>query len=72
MHAVRKVNGDDALPLFKYLTTEVPGVGQKRIKWNFTKFLIDQEGHIVKRYAPTTSPSKIAPDIEKLLASAEA
>jgi glutathione peroxidase len=62
------VNGSDASPLFEYLKTELPGVlGSKKVKWNFTKFLIDSEGHPVKRYAPKTSPNEIRSDIEKLL-----
>lgn len=62
------VNGEDAHPLFKYLTTKAPGIlGSKAIKWNFTKFLVDQEGHIVKRYSPQTTPDKIEADIAKLL-----
>ncbi|HRP68113.1 MAG TPA: glutathione peroxidase [Turneriella sp.] len=63
------VNGDAAHPLYKYLTSEKPGVlGLEAIKWNFTKFLIDKKGNPVKRYAPTTKPEDIAGDIEKLLA----
>ena len=62
------VNGADAHPLFKYLTTHAPGIlGTEAIKWNFTKFLLDREGRIVHRYAPTTVPEKLTGDIEKLL-----
>lgn len=62
------VKGDTAHPLFKYLTKEAPGVlGSKAIKWNFTKFLIDQNGQVIKRYSPTTTPDKIEKDIQKLL-----
>lgn len=62
------VNGSDAHPLFKFLTSEKPGIlGIEAIKWNFTKFLIDKDGNPVKRYAPNTAPEDIAPDIEKLL-----
>ncbi len=62
------VNGRDANPLFKYLKKEAKGaLGSRRIKWNFTKFLIDAEGNVVKRYAPTKSPEDIRDDIEKLL-----
>ena len=64
-----KVNGDDAHSLFKYLRTEARGLlGTEKIKWNFTKFLISPEGTVLKRYAPTDKPAKIAKDIEKLLA----
>ena len=63
-----EVNGPGAHPLFKYLSEEAPGLlGSKSIKWNFTKFLIDREGNVVSRYAPSTDPEKIASDIEKLL-----
>ena len=62
------VNGDDASPLFDWLKKEVPGLmGSKAIKWNFTKFLIDREGKVVRRYAPTDKPEAIAKDIEALL-----
>ena len=62
------VNGDDASPLFDWMKAEKPGLmGSKAIKWNFTKFLIDREGNVVKRYAPTDTPKSIAKDIEKLL-----
>lgn len=62
------VNGPDASPLFDWMKKEAPGLmGSKSIKWNFTKFLIDREGNVVKRYAPTDSPASIAKDIEKLL-----
>ena len=63
------VNGDDAHPLFKYLKEQAPGLlGTQAIKWNFTKFLVDQNGKVVDRYAPTDTPEKIAKDIAKLLA----
>lgn len=63
-----KVNGDDAHDLFKFLRTEAKGLlGTEKIKWNFTKFLVDQNGTVLKRYAPTDKPEKIAKDIEKLL-----
>lgn len=62
------VNGDDASPLFDWMKGEAPGLmGSKAIKWNFTKFLIDRDGNVVKRYAPQDTPAKIAKDIEKLL-----
>jgi glutathione peroxidase len=63
------VNGSNAHPLYKYLTAEKPGLlGFKDIKWNFTKFLVDKQGNVVKRYAPTDTPEVIAKDIEALLA----
>lgn len=62
------VKGDEAHPLFKYLSEEAPGVlGSKSVKWNFTKFLIDQEGRVLKRFAPKTTPEQIEADISKLL-----
>jgi glutathione peroxidase len=62
------VKGANAHPLFKYLSTELPGLmGSKNIKWNFTKFLIDKNGQPVKRYPPQTTPQKIKVDIVKLL-----
>jgi len=62
------VNGDDASPLFDWMKAEKPGLmGSKAIKWNFTKFLIDRKGNVVKRYAPIDAPQSIAKDIEKLL-----
>ena len=62
------VNGDDAIPLYDWMKAEAPGVlGSKGIKWNFTKFLIDRDGKVVKRFAPTDKPASIEGDIEKLL-----
>jgi glutathione peroxidase len=62
-----EVNGDDAHPLYQWLKDEKGGLGPSKIKWNFTKFLIDTEGNVVKRYGSTTKPDKIAKDIERLL-----
>lgn len=61
------VNGKDAHPLYKYLKNEARGLFSKGIKWNFTKFLIDADGNVVKRFAPTAAPLKIKAHIEKLL-----
>lgn len=61
------VNGTGAHPLYKYLKEQASGLFNKEIKWNFTKFLIDANGKVVKRYAPTVKPSKIKKDIEILL-----
>lgn len=62
------VNGADASPLFDWMKAEKKGLmGTSAIKWNFTKFLIDRQGNVVKRYAPTDKPEAIAKDIEKLL-----
>ena len=61
------VNGKEAHPLYNYLKSELPDILGARIKWNFTKFLIDTEGNVIKRYAPTVTPIKLKSDIEKLL-----
>lgn len=63
-----EVNGPGAHPLYAWLQRAAPGVfGNPRIKWNFTKFLLDRSGGVRRRYAPFTKPEKIAPDIEALL-----
>ena len=63
------VNGDNAAPLYQQLKQAAPGVmGTKAIKWNFTKFLLNQQGEVIKRYAPTTKPEDIRADIEVALA----
>ena len=62
------VNGDDAHPLYKYLKSEKKGLlGTEAIKWNFTKFLIGQDGAVLKRYAPNDTPEKIEGDLTALL-----
>lgn len=61
------VKGPNAHPIFKYLKEETKGLLNDEIKWNFTKFLIDSDGNVVKRYAPTTAPNKLKKDIEDLL-----
>ena len=64
-----EVNGSNADPLFKHLKKAAPGaLGTEGIKWNFTKFLIDPTGKVIKRYAPKDKPKAIAKDIDKLLA----
>jgi len=63
-----EVNGRGAAPLFAHLKRAAPGLlGSRAIKWNFTKFLVDRSGRVVRRYAPATSPGDIAADIEALL-----
>ena len=63
------VNGPAAHPLYKWLSTEAPGLlGSKSIKWNFTKFLVGKDGQAIKRYAPTDKPVGLAKDIEAALA----
>ena len=62
------VNGDNAAPIYRYLKDEAPGLlGSKSIKWNFTKFLVDRSGKVVKRYPPQAKPEDLAKDIEALL-----
>lgn len=61
------VNGNNAHPLYKYLKSQKGGMLSKEVKWNFTKFLVDKEGNVIKRYAPTVTPSKIEADIVKLI-----
>ena len=62
------VKGEDAHPLFKFLTSEKKGLlGSESIKWNFTKFLINKEGKPIARFAPNTTPEKISKEIENLL-----
>ncbi|TVY04498.1 glutathione peroxidase [Cohnella terricola] len=62
------VKGSDIHPLYRHLTKAAPGlIGLKSIKWNFTKFLVDRQGKVVKRFSPTASPEKIEGTIRKLL-----
>ena len=62
------VNGKDTDPFYDFLKNERPGVmGTKNIKWNFSKFLVNKDGEVVKRYGPTTKPESIESDIIKLL-----
>ena len=67
MFAKIDVNGDHTDPLFTFLKEQKKGVLSKNIKWNFTKFLIDGNGQVVERYAPTTDPAKMEEDIIKVL-----
>ena len=63
-----EVNGDQAHPLFEHLKSNAKGLlGSKRIKWNFTKFLVNRNGEVVKRFAPTDKPEAIAAAIEALI-----
>lgn len=62
-----EVNGKNAHPLYKWLKAEKSGVLGGAIKWNFTKFLVDRDGNVVKRYGTNVNPVDIADDIEKLL-----
>jgi glutathione peroxidase len=68
MFAKIEVNGEGAHPLYKHLKTEAKGIlGSESVKWNFTKFLIDKEGRVVRRYAPNDKPESIEADILALL-----
>jgi glutathione peroxidase len=63
------VNGDSTHPLYVYLKKALPGIaGTEAIKWNFTKFLVDRKGQLLRRYAPTDTPEAITGDVEKALA----
>lgn len=68
MFAKVDVNGEDAAPLYKHLKAVKPGVlGTEGIKWNFTKFLVDRDGNVVKRFAPKDKPEAIRKEVEALL-----
>ena len=68
LYAKIDVNGDDAAPLYRHLKDEAPGLlGSKSITWNFTKFLVDRSGKVVKRYPPQAKPEDLTRDIEALL-----
>jgi len=69
MFAKVKVNGAEAHPVYRWLKSRFGGFGPKRIKWNFTKFLLDREGRPVKRYAPTKTPEALEDTIRGLLES---
>lgn len=61
------VNGENAHPLFKFLKKQAPGIlGSESIKWNFTKFLVNKNGEVVKRFATMTKPDAIEADIKRL------
>ncbi len=62
------VNGQDAHPLYQYLTRAAPGIlGSRSIKWNFTKFLIDPTGSVIRRYGPQVAPDSLASGVAKVL-----
>ncbi len=68
MFAKIDVNGADTHPLYEYLKKAAPGaLGMTAVKWNFTKFLVDAQGNVLKRFAPNVEPADIAPEIEALL-----
>ncbi|MDO8772776.1 MAG: glutathione peroxidase [Burkholderiaceae bacterium] len=69
MMAKIEVNGANAAPLYQWLGKEAPGLlGSQPIKWNFTKFLVGKDGHVIKRYAPQEQPAALKKDIEAALA----
>lgn len=61
------VNGTNEDPLYTYLKSQKSGLAGSKIKWNFTKFLVDRNGNVIERFAPTTTPEKIESSITKLL-----
>lgn len=68
MFAKLKVNGSETHPLYAYLKAEAPGLlGSQAIKWNFTKFLVDRDGNVIRRYKPTAAPGDLESDIAALL-----
>jgi glutathione peroxidase len=68
MFAKIDVNGEHAAPLYRWLKSEGKGIlGSEAIKWNFTKFLVDADGKVIRRYAPTDTPEKIGKDVGALL-----
>ena len=63
-----EVNGANTAPLYQFLKSQAKGIfGTTGIKWNFTKFLLNRQGQVVRRYGPTVKPEKLRADIEKLL-----
>jgi glutathione peroxidase len=62
-----EVNGEHTHPLYQFLKNHKGGIFGDDIKWNFTKFLIDREGNVIERYAPTTAPLSLKKDIESLI-----
>lgn len=62
-----EVKGKNQAPIYKFLTENQGGILGSEIKWNFTKFLVDRDGNIIRRYAPSTKPEKIEADIKKIL-----
>ena len=62
-----EVNGENEEPLYKFLKSEKGGIYKKKIKWNFTKFLVDREGNVVERFAPTVTPEKMDEKIKEVI-----
>jgi glutathione peroxidase len=62
-----EVNGSDTHPLYEYLKSEKTGILTEAIKWNFTKFLVDRDGNVIKRYSPQTEPSEIEEELKDII-----
>ena len=62
-----EVNGKNEIPLYAWLKSQKSGIGGSKIKWNFTKFLVNKQGEVISRYAPTKKPTDLEKDIESLL-----
>lgn len=69
MFAKVEVNGDGAHPLYRWLRAEQPAESGEAVEWNFTKFLLDRDGRVVRRYGPATTPEEITADLEAALAA---
>jgi glutathione peroxidase len=69
MFAKIEVNGSGTHPLFRWLKQERPGVLGGTVKWNFTKFLVGRDGQVLNRFAPTTAPDQLEPDVKAALAA---
>ncbi|MFD2706275.1 glutathione peroxidase [Salibacterium lacus] len=67
IHDIVQVNGDEAHPLFQFLTDQQKGMFGSQVKWNFTKFLVDKEGSVVNRFSPQTKPESLEEDIQSVL-----
>ncbi|NLY79037.1 MAG: glutathione peroxidase [Lysinibacillus sp.] len=67
IHEIVFVNGENAHPLFQFLTNQKKGVLSSKVKWNFTKFLVDRNGEVVQRFAPFEKPSRFEEEIKKYL-----
>lgn len=67
IHEKVDVKGENQHPLFRYLTDAAKGMLSEKIKWNFTKFLVDRDGNVISRFSPQKKPAQIEKDIEKLL-----
>ena len=67
IHEKVDVKGENQHPLFRYLTDAAKGMLSEKIKWNFTKFLVDRDGNVVSRFSPQKKPAQIEKDIQKLL-----